>query len=337
MVTLDTLREMLAYCDWANERILERAAALSAAQLDQPQEMGLGSLRRTLRHILAGEDVWLQRWQETRDAPWPNEQEALELGELRQRFAQTRQARDAWLAQQAPEAALRGLVYRDSRGTLFHTSLGDMWLQMCVHSMHHRAQAMNMLRVLGAAAPPPGLDYLFFRLQMPAAPAPLIALGALRRLYAYGDQMQGLVLEAAAALRDERLSQSFEMGLGTLRRTLSHIRAAEHWWLENWTRGPGAPFPAISDTSTIAELRQDYEETAAVRNRYIATLTDDDMMRTVKAVSRSGAALEFPLGVTMLQLCHHGVHHRAQSVNMVKRLGGPALELDYMYSVRKPV
>jgi uncharacterized damage-inducible protein DinB len=47
---------------------------------------------------------------------------------------------------------------RGSRGTLFTTTLGDVILQMFVHSTHHRAQAVNMLRHLGVSHPQ--VDYM---------------------------------------------------------------------------------------------------------------------------------------------------------------------------------
>ena len=40
--------------------------------------------------------------------------------------------------------------------------------------------------------------------------------------------------------------------------------------------------------------------------------------------------MTLPLGDTMLQIGGHGTHHRAQAVNMLRRLGRTAPPLDYI-------
>ena len=48
--------------------------------------------------------------------------------------------------------------YRDSKGSLYQTTLQNMLLEMIVHATHHRAQAINALRRVGAAVPE--VDYM---------------------------------------------------------------------------------------------------------------------------------------------------------------------------------
>jgi uncharacterized damage-inducible protein DinB len=61
--------------------------------------------------------------------------------------------RDAFLASLDPGRLDAEQPYRDSRGTLFRATLRRMLLQGIVHSIHHRAQAVNAIRRLGGAAP----------------------------------------------------------------------------------------------------------------------------------------------------------------------------------------
>ena len=58
---------LYAYNQWANEKIVQLCAGLTDAQLDQPKEMGFGTLRKTLFHILTADVVWMERWEST---PW---------------------------------------------------------------------------------------------------------------------------------------------------------------------------------------------------------------------------------------------------------------------------
>lgn len=159
-MVLPTVDAFLRYGDWANERILRAAAGLPDEKLDAAFDMGVGTLRRTLIHILAGEAVWIERWQGRAETPWPNQDEPLSVAEIVARLRATHQPRDAFLASLNAQDLSRIVTYRDSLGERFTARLEDMILQMCVHSTHHRAQAVNMLRRLGADAP--DLDYMYW-------------------------------------------------------------------------------------------------------------------------------------------------------------------------------
>ena len=74
------------------------------------------------------------------------------------RFGRTAAERDAFLDGVRPDELPRNITYRDSLGGLFVASLGEMLVQACIHSTHHRAQAVNILRRLSAA--PPEWDYM---------------------------------------------------------------------------------------------------------------------------------------------------------------------------------
>lgn len=117
-------------------------------------------MRRTLLHVLAGEAVWLKRWQGERETPWPNEDEMVGPLMIWERFCELFPRRDRFLAELRPEEISRSVIYRDSKGSLFSATLGDMMIQMCLHSTHHRSQAVNLFRRLGSAAPE--LDYMMW-------------------------------------------------------------------------------------------------------------------------------------------------------------------------------
>jgi uncharacterized damage-inducible protein DinB len=149
---------LFRYSDRANAMLLDAAMALDDERLDRAFDMGMGSLRRTLLHIWSGESVWLQRWQGRVETPWPDERERAAIRIIADRLAANSKQRDQFLAGLATEALATKQTYRDSKGSLFSASLQDMVLQMFVHSAHHRAQAVNMLRRLGVT--PPEVDYM---------------------------------------------------------------------------------------------------------------------------------------------------------------------------------
>jgi len=160
MHELSTIKTMLRCSDWANEQLARSAAGLVSDQLDKVFDIGRGTLRRTLMHILAGECVWLKRWQGERETPWPNEDERLAPTTIWDRFHAMFPERERFLNDVRPADLVAPIMYRDSKGSLFSAALVDMMIQMCLHSTHHRAQAVNILRRLGAD--PPELDYMMW-------------------------------------------------------------------------------------------------------------------------------------------------------------------------------
>lgn len=160
MHDLDRFQAFLRYSEWANEQLLRAAAGLSDEQLDRPFDMGRGSLRKTLMHLWAGESVWLSRWRGRTETPWPDEEIKADVPNIEERFRQVYSERAALLATLKDADFGRVVTYRDSKGSLYKATLGDMVMQGIIHSIHHRAQAVNMRRRLGATAPE--IDYMYW-------------------------------------------------------------------------------------------------------------------------------------------------------------------------------
>lgn len=158
MSQLQMIRRLFSYSDWANGALLSAARTLTDDALDRPFDMGVGSLRRTLIHLYNGEFVWFHRWQEKLETPWPGEDERVSVATIEERFRRVWAERDAYLLTLTDEKLAAKTRYRDSYGNLYRTVLSDMLMQTCVHSTHHRAQAANMLRQLGAGSIE--LDYM---------------------------------------------------------------------------------------------------------------------------------------------------------------------------------
>jgi uncharacterized damage-inducible protein DinB len=151
---------LFKYSDAANRLVLNAAAELAGEVLDREIDIGPkpGSLRRILIHTWNGEFMWLNRWRGNYELKWPPEQLSTPVPKLLAEFEQVWAERDAFLATLTPDRL--GLLqrYRDSRGSLFQATLSDMLSQGIVHSIHHRAQAINAIRRLGGT--PPEVDYM---------------------------------------------------------------------------------------------------------------------------------------------------------------------------------
>jgi uncharacterized damage-inducible protein DinB len=334
---------------WANDRVLALCEELPDSQLDEPREMGLGSLRNTMFHILTAEEIWLERWTAVPWRPFSTDAGGLPMREIGQRLERTAKAREALIERERPDGWKRICEYKNSKGITYRDRLDGLLLHVANHGIYHRAQALNYLKHFGRTVPG-GLDFIFYRLAKPSIALDLAAVEAMRKFglevatgssspvewdaavirnyFAYGDWCNALLLDRAAPLDAAALDRAFDMGLGTMRKTALHIADAERWWLKNWTAGP-SQFDKAPTTTGIAELRSRWLEIVAERNKFIDSLDAKSAQRVVTALIGQ-LSIGLPVIESLVQLCGHGTHHRAQLVNMLRHNGVTAPETDYV-------
>ena len=56
------LRTLVAYNQWANEKILKAIDGMTADELARPVDAYFGSLTKNLQHVLLATRIWLARW-----------------------------------------------------------------------------------------------------------------------------------------------------------------------------------------------------------------------------------------------------------------------------------
>jgi uncharacterized damage-inducible protein DinB len=149
-----------------------------------------------------------------------------------------------------------------------------------------------------------------------------------KRYFAYQNWATGKVLDLAANLDDGALDRPFEMGMGSIRKTLLHLHDAERWWLANWTVGP-TRYENSPPTTRYADLRKAWASYARQRDEFIARLDKAGSQRVV-AADVGPMRVDTPVIESLVQLCGHGTHHRAQLVNMLRHSGTTAPPLDYI-------
>ena len=160
-MTIADLRDLFAYDDWANERLLAVTAGLTADQFTTPAGEGAASVQSVLSHILAEDWLWLRRAKgETPDSP-PAWAEDASLQTLSTAFAGVRAERRAFLAAVTDAALDQRLTFRSLEGHVHRHRVGDMLFHMVSHSAYHRGQAALLLRRVGAT--PVETDFVVFR------------------------------------------------------------------------------------------------------------------------------------------------------------------------------
>jgi uncharacterized damage-inducible protein DinB len=166
---------LYGYLTRARERLLDWIRPLTLAQYTQEFPFGVRTLRDTIVEIPQAEWTYVQRIQGATDVPpWDERPFA--------QFYQTEFAPlDAAIRRQAEETAralravsdwARPLEYSfvdEGERVHIRTTTGGIAAQLLFHEIHHRAQAMAMLRQLGV--PAQDLDYSFLMYQIRREPA----------------------------------------------------------------------------------------------------------------------------------------------------------------------
>ena len=161
MNAIELLQRLHQHRAWVNGNLLTAAAALSDEQLRSAFQIGQGSVWKSLLHLYAAENVWLEALLGNEgflvpgDLPGtiPGNQQGeggvTGLDDLRQKWSALDRRWVGYLAALTP-AALEEVVYRrSSLGQRFGTRRSDVLLHVCTHAHYTAAQVVNMLRHVG--------------------------------------------------------------------------------------------------------------------------------------------------------------------------------------------
>lgn len=151
METIETLRRMFAYNEWANVRTLE-----SLKPPATPNARGT----RDFVHLVIAEKTWLARFLKTEDSAntefWP----ASTLDQCEAIMDETRKAYSALLADMTEEGLDATASYKNSKGVEHTTSFRDMLTHVLMHSAYHRGQVAMAVRAEDGT--PAYTDYIVF-------------------------------------------------------------------------------------------------------------------------------------------------------------------------------
>src|SRR5262245_57340252 len=154
------LSRLVAYNQWADERILAAIEGVSAEELTRPREAYFGTIAANLRHTLVAQRNWLRRWQG--ESPRPDEPITVAW---REAYGETHAAFHNYVARLSNADADRVVRYMDLRGNAREIVLAHAITHVVNHGTAHRAETGLLLERLGRS--PGDLDYLFYCFQHP--------------------------------------------------------------------------------------------------------------------------------------------------------------------------
>jgi uncharacterized damage-inducible protein DinB len=124
------------------------------------------------------------------------------------------------------------------------------------------------------------------------------------------------ILEACASLSEEQFHRRFEIGRGSLYDTLAHMIGVMRRWgdmLEGREQRP-----RLEDTRRgLTELLGLHENVAS---EFAASARKYPLEEIATGV-RDGKTYTFARGAVITHVATHGMHHRAQCLNMLRQLG----------------
>lgn len=142
------------YLQTARKLVIDWARPVADANWDRPFPIGLGTLGKTLAHIAMCEHLYVTRMQKLPLPPkdrWPiDDDHPPVLADLEQRWnQQATRTRDVIAAIADWETPYSYQADWDGQKQLVTASPADIFTQLVTHEVHHRAQAMNILRQVG--------------------------------------------------------------------------------------------------------------------------------------------------------------------------------------------
>lgn len=146
------------YLVLARKKILDWSWPLAPEQHAQVFPIGLGTLARTLTHMMICEWFYVRRLQGEEVPPykeWPIQDENPPRLEVIEQWWKEQEPRTRAAIAAVEKAGEWGRVMTymgrrdDNKRVEVSATKGDIFTQLVLHEVHHRAQAMNILRQLG--------------------------------------------------------------------------------------------------------------------------------------------------------------------------------------------
>ena len=212
------------------------------------------------------------------------------------------------------------------RGRLIETDSGDAGVQGTRAMMDWIARNPTLAAAGVQTVGAKGYDGFLIAVVGQGPRAPADALDPLDIMLAHNAWATREVLRACQRLADEAWHRRFEVGPGSLHDTLTHVVGAMLRWADRIDGPPTKVRPSIEDGTlrSPAELLS-LLDTAEARLAASAGLARARGLATEMDVTLGGQAYRFTLGAMLVHVATHGMHHRAQCLNMLRHLGLPGV------------
>lgn len=156
----DHILRLYAYHHWAEDRLLDALASVTAEQLDKPWGGSFHTGRGLLNHVLGADRIWVERWNGRSPKSIPELPRTSGGRDFRAEWENVKGDQRRFLDALSPDQLGSELTYINIKGEQWTYPFADILMHVVNHGTYHRGQLTHLLRDLGLAAP--STDYLVF-------------------------------------------------------------------------------------------------------------------------------------------------------------------------------
>ncbi len=131
------------------------------------------------------------------------------------------------------------------------------------------------------------------------------------------------LIERAHALTPDQYVQEFDIGLGSVHDTLLHIIDVMFGWADRIADVPRRSSLETQPMRSADELIELLNAAAAELEKTATMLVNENRIDEMMVFTYEGRKWEFTRGTALTHALTHGMHHRAQVFNMMRKLGVP--------------
>ena len=150
MVTLELLRLLFQYNQWADRRMVEACSALTNEQFTRDLGSSFRSVRDTLVHLYGAEWVWNERIEGRSPTSLVAGTGFPDLASVRTKLEEMDNFYIEYVTRLTPQDLERVIHYKSFAGDEFSNPLWQTLHQLTNHASYHRGQIITLLRQLGA-------------------------------------------------------------------------------------------------------------------------------------------------------------------------------------------
>ncbi len=155
-------------------------------------------------------------------------------------------------------------------------------------------------------------------------------------LFDYNYWATRLILRAADGLSPEQFTAPARLSFSSLRGTLVHILSTERIWRQRCQEGV-SPSTTLQEAGypDLASLRLDMEMEERDMRSYLASLSDDDLQRTIRYTNTRGFPYENVLWQILAHVVNHGTQFRSEAGVGLTELGHSPGDVDLLFFMRE--
>jgi uncharacterized damage-inducible protein DinB len=148
-MTPEYLKELFAYNQWANARVLKDCENLTPEQWLQPQGHSWGSIRNVVVHNMAAERIWFDRIQGTSRRGLLNPDDFPDLPVIHKYWNALTAEIFSFLDAQTKQSVQQVIEYQNTSGKPFSLEMWKILVHVANHATHHRGELAAMFAVIG--------------------------------------------------------------------------------------------------------------------------------------------------------------------------------------------